>query len=134
VTLGRKEAVERIISAREPVKQPLVLSAEEVARLYGGLVVKPLHRGSFFLRQFLCSIRKARFFVPTHTSQTPSRAGAVKVGRCANVATRSIVARPHLDGPEHDGTLDVVGMTLSRGARLLGAGIAPHACIRRVSC
>ena len=32
VTLGRKEAVERIISAREPVKKPLVLSAEEVAR------------------------------------------------------------------------------------------------------
>ena len=32
VTLGRKEAVERIISAREPLKQPLVLSAEEVVR------------------------------------------------------------------------------------------------------
>ena len=32
VTLGRKEAVERIILAREPVKKPLVLSAEEVAR------------------------------------------------------------------------------------------------------
>ena len=32
VTLGRKEAIERIISAREPLKQPLVLSAEEVVR------------------------------------------------------------------------------------------------------
>ena len=32
VTLGRKEAVERIISAREPQKNPLVLSAEEVVR------------------------------------------------------------------------------------------------------
>ena len=32
VTLGRTEAVERIISAREPLKQPLVLSAEEVVR------------------------------------------------------------------------------------------------------
>ena len=32
VTLGRAEAVERIISAREPLKQPLVLSAEEVVR------------------------------------------------------------------------------------------------------
>ena len=32
MTLGRKEAVERIISAREPVKMPLVLSPEEVAR------------------------------------------------------------------------------------------------------
>lgn len=38
---------------------------------------------------------------------------------------------PRLDSSEHDGTLDVVGMTLSRGARLLGARIAPHACIRR---
>ena len=32
VTLGRQEAIERIISAREPLKLPLVLSAEEVAR------------------------------------------------------------------------------------------------------
>lgn len=32
VTLGRTEAIERIISAREPLKQPMVLSAEEVAR------------------------------------------------------------------------------------------------------
>lgn len=32
VTLGRKDAIERIISAREPVKQPLVLSAEEIVR------------------------------------------------------------------------------------------------------
>lgn len=32
VTLGRKEAIGNIISAREPIKQPLVLSAEEVAR------------------------------------------------------------------------------------------------------
>ena len=32
VTLGRQEAIERIISAREPLKRPLVLSAEEVAR------------------------------------------------------------------------------------------------------
>jgi integrase/recombinase XerD len=32
VTLGRREVIEKIISAREPIKQPLVLSAEEVAR------------------------------------------------------------------------------------------------------
>ena len=32
LTLGQQEAIERIISAREPVKNPLVLSAEEVAR------------------------------------------------------------------------------------------------------
>ena len=32
VTLGRKDIIERIISAREPAKQPLVLSAEEIVR------------------------------------------------------------------------------------------------------
>ncbi|MBH5390654.1 tyrosine-type recombinase/integrase [Bradyrhizobium diversitatis] len=32
VTLGRKEAIENIISAHEPIKQLLVLSEEEVAR------------------------------------------------------------------------------------------------------
>ena len=101
--------------------------------LYGAFFVKPVRRGlSFFLVSFF--VRSgARFFVPTHKSQTLSRAGAVKVGRRANVAAGSIIARPYLDGSEHDGTLGVVGMTLSRGARLVGARIAPHACIRRVS-
>jgi hypothetical protein len=48
-----------------------------------GLCQEVRQRGkSFFLRQFLCSIR---FFVPTHGSLTSSRAGAVKVGRRANL-------------------------------------------------
>jgi hypothetical protein len=38
---------------------------------------------SFFVRS------GARFFAPTHKSQALSRAGAVKVGRRANIATRS---------------------------------------------
>src|SRR5271169_6663993 len=36
------------------------------------------------------------------------------------VATRSVVSRPRLDRPEHGGTLGVVGMTCSRGARCRG--------------
>ena len=32
VTLGRQDIIERIISGREPAKQPLVLSAEEIVR------------------------------------------------------------------------------------------------------
>ena len=41
------------------------------------------------------------------------------------------VSRPHLDGPEHDGKLAVVGMTMSRGARFCSVeDLAPHACIR----
>jgi hypothetical protein len=42
----------------------------------------------------------------------PARAGAVKVGRCTNLSTRSALARPHLDSSEQGGTLDAVGMTI----------------------
>jgi hypothetical protein len=41
----------------------------------------PLFFVSFFVRS------GARFFAPTHKSQALSRAGAVKVGRRANIAT-----------------------------------------------
>jgi hypothetical protein len=52
---------------------------------------------------------EARFFAPTHTFPMLSRAGAVKVGRRADLDTRSINARPYLDSPEHGSTLAVVG-------------------------
>ena len=75
---------------------------------------------------------KARFFVPTHDSLTPSRAGAVKVGRRTNLAACSALARPYLDSSEHDGTLGAVGMTI-RGEPAFGRGsIAPQPCIRWV--
>ena len=48
---------------------------------------------------------KARFFVPTRPSLTAARAGAVKVGRRTNLSACSALARPCLDGLEHDGTL-----------------------------
>jgi hypothetical protein len=75
---------------------------------------------------------KARFFVPTRGSLTSSRAGAVKVGRRANVAACSELARPYLDSFEHDGTLGAIGMTI-RGEPAFGRGsVAPQPCIRWV--
>ena len=69
-------------------------------------------------------------FVPTRTSLTSARAGAVKVGRRTNLTACSAVARPHLDSFEHDGTLDAIGMTI-RGEPAFGRGsIAPQPCIR----
>src|SRR6266702_1377996 len=75
---------------------------------------------------------KARFFVPTRSSLTSSRAGAVKVGRRANLAACSELARPYLDSSEHDGTLGAIGMTF-RGEPAFGRGsVAPQPCIRWV--
>jgi len=75
---------------------------------------------------------KARFFAPTHIFREPARAGAVKIGRRAGHATTTDVSRPYLDCSKHDGTLEVVGMTLSRGARCCSVEtMTPHPCIRR---
>src|SRR5882757_3580283 len=75
---------------------------------------------------------KARFFVPTRGSLTSSRAGAVKVGRRANLAACSELARLYLDSFEHDGTLGAIGMTI-RGEPAFGRGsVAPQPCIRWV--
>src|SRR5260370_35155177 len=101
--------------------------------VWGFFVQEVRHAGpSFFLHYFLCSIRKARFFVPTRSSARPSRAGAVKVGRRTNLVACSALARPHLDGFEHDGTLGAIRMTI-RGELAFGRGsIAPQPCIRWV--
>jgi hypothetical protein len=99
--------------------------------------------GRFFVKEFaerqifcLSSVSlfdlKARFFVPTRGSLTSSRAGAVKVGRRANLAACSELARPYLDSFEHDGTLGAIGMTI-RGEPACGRGsVAPQPCIRWV--
>jgi hypothetical protein len=68
---------------------------------------------------------KTRFFVPIRGSLTSSRAGAVKVGRRANLTACSKLARPYLDSFERDGTLDAIGMTSQRGARFR-ARISPR--------
>jgi hypothetical protein len=64
-----------------------------------------------FSRQFPCSTWIARFLAPTHTIGGPARAEAVKDGRALAPTEGS-----SLDGFEHDGTLERVGMTNSRGA------------------
>ena len=47
----------------------------------------------------------ARTLVPAHASDTPARAGPVKIGRRAYMIIRRDISRPHLDGPEHDGSV-----------------------------
>ena len=75
---------------------------------------------------------KARFIAPTRSSARPSRAGAVKVGRRANLAACSELTRPYLDSSEHDGTLGAIGMTIG-GEPAFGRGsVAPQPCIRWV--
>ena len=73
----------------------------------------------FFVRS------ESPFFVPTRALLTSARVGAVKVGRRANLAACSAVARPHLDSFEHDGPLAAVGMTI-RGSPLLCADQSRH--------
>jgi hypothetical protein len=68
---------------------------------------------------------KARFFVPTRASLTPACGGAVKVGRRTNPAACSALARPHLDSPEHNGTLGAIGMTI-RGEPACGRDHSRH--------
>ena len=104
-----------------------------IVSLYGAFFVK-----EFAERQICClsSVSlfdlKARFFVPTRGSLTSSRAGAVKVGRRANLAACSELARPRLDSFEHDGMLCAIGMTI-RGEPAFGRGsVAPQPCIRWV--
>src|SRR6266853_3293464 len=75
---------------------------------------------------------KSPFLRPDPRFARPSRAGAVKVGRRTNLVACSALARPHLDGFEHDGTLGAIGMTI-RGEPAFGRGsIAPQPCIRWV--
>jgi hypothetical protein len=84
----------------------------------------------FFASSVSLFDREARFFVPTRASLTLARAGAVKVGRRTNLAACSALARPYLDGFEHDGTLGVVGMTIREEPAFGRGSIAPQPCIR----
>jgi len=89
VTLGRKEAIENIISAREPIKQPLVLSADEVARFLeavpalrdrvalvtasaAGLRVGEVSRlKPSILRSYWCLARPRRWLFPGRNPDDP---------------------------------------------------------------
>ena len=61
---------------------------------------------------------KAHFFAPTRSVQTLSRAGLSRLAVAQISPHAPGDARPHLDSSEHGSTLVVVGMTMSRGARL----------------
>jgi hypothetical protein len=81
-------------------------------------------RSAFFVPSSCFFVRsQARFFVPTRASLRPARAGAVKVGRRANLSACSALARPHLYSSEHDGAIDAVGDDDQRGARFLGGDL-----------
>ncbi len=94
-------------------------SSESAPRpLYGAFLVKKFKQCS---ASFTSSVSlfdlKVCFFVPTVASLTPARAGAVKVGRRTNFAAYFSLARPHLDGFEHDGTAWCGRDDDQRGAR-----------------
>src|SRR6266536_1629900 len=78
---------------------------------------------SFLLHRFLRS--HGRFFVPTRPLLTAARAGAVEVGLRTNLSACSALARPYLDGSEHDVTLDAIGTTI-RGELAIGHGTSRH--------
>jgi hypothetical protein len=101
--------------------------------LVWGFFCQPLRRGSSFSSSVsLFDLKPVSS--PRPTSPRHCRAqGLSRLAVAPTLPPTPIIARPYLDGSEHDGTLGVVGMTLSRGARLVGARIAPHACIRWVS-
>ena len=68
---------------------------------------------------------ESRFFAPTRSIAKPARAGAVKVGRHTTLSACSALARPYLDGSEHDGMLGAIGMTI-RGELAIGRGSSRH--------
>jgi hypothetical protein len=90
--------------------------------LYGAFFVKGFG-GATHLFSFIGFFVRSqgRFFIPTRPLLTAARAGAVKVGRRTNLSACSALARPYLDGSEHDGTLDVIGITI-RGELAIGRG------------
>src|SRR5215831_16661041 len=78
----------------------------------------------FVLRQFLCSTWAAVSSPrPTHP-HSPARAEAVRDGRVS--AHRRLV----LEGFEHDGTLERVGMTTFEGSPRVVDELRPHPCMR----
>ena len=73
--------------------------------LYGAFFVKRSPQAAHLFSSSVSLFDLEPVSSPRPTYRTLSRAGAVKVGRRANLATRSIIARPHLDSSEHGGTL-----------------------------
>src|SRR5512132_4026804 len=71
--------------------------------------------------------RRARFFAPARSAQTPTRAVDVKAGRRSD-AKYTDIARPCLDIHEHGGRLDAVG----RQRAISGIGLAINSVRRPI--
>ncbi len=70
---------------------------------------------------YFCSTPPEAYFRPDRMPHRPARADAVKDGRRRALAAGSAVARPLLDGIEHDGTLAVAGRPPQSCGNGLGA-------------
>src|SRR5436190_17369132 len=96
-------------------RSPLMGCCVEV-RLYGAFFVNPRRSSSFSSSVSLFDLKPVSS--PRPTSPRHCRAqGLSRLAVAPPLPPAPIIARPYLDGSEHDGTLGVVGMTLSRGAR-----------------
>src|SRR5436190_4894497 len=80
------------------------ISSHPLADLGGYQLLGLLHRSHLVLRSSF--VRAGRPFLRPGLSRCQApRTRAVKVGRCAWLASRAGAARPRLDGPEHGATL-----------------------------
>jgi hypothetical protein len=109
LALFGRRPLQRVVSLVIPATKNLVWG-------FGSQVENSGH--GFFLPPISLFDLKAHFFAPTRCLQPLSCAGAVKVGRRGEISSCPGDARPRLDSSKHDSTLVVVGMTMSRGARL----------------
>src|SRR5947209_9329034 len=86
------------------------ISSHPLADLGGVNVVRCVIDGSSF-EPFLCSCLAAVSFVPACARRRAARKGPSKAGRRAGLASRSLAARPRLDGPERGAMVKLVGTT-----------------------
>ena len=98
----------RVTSVRTRREDRFSISSHSLADLGG---VNAVHcfidRSSF--EPFLCSCLAAVSFVPACARRRAARKGPSKAGRPAGLASRSLAARPRLDGPEHGAMVKLVG-------------------------
>src|ERR1700722_1860805 len=77
------------------------------------------HNASFLLHRFLCSISKLVSSSPRALCSRRRAQGPSRLAVAPTFSACSALARPYLDGSEHDGTLDALGTTI-RGELAMG--------------
>src|SRR5262245_39431311 len=82
---------------------------------------------------FLCSTAPQAFLRPDRGSPRPSRADAVKVGRHAIACRRHKRLQAELDGGEHGGILDPLGVAMARPKSLTPAAQFETGAFRALS-